>query len=185
MNFIDGLDGLAGGIAAIAGSVLVISSWRNGFMAPTMLAAAVVGVCIGFLPYNFPPARLFMGDAGATLLGFSLGASALTGAGKNVAFVSLLIPMLALGVPLLDVAGAVIRRSYRGTSIFAADHEHVHHFLMSIGVGERKTLVLLYAATAVLGAIGLLLSSGPRAVALLVFVLAVLCVLLLIRRHTA
>jgi UDP-GlcNAc:undecaprenyl-phosphate/decaprenyl-phosphate GlcNAc-1-phosphate transferase len=183
MNMIDGLDGLAAGLAAIAGSVLAVASWRNGFVLPTVLAAAVVGICLGFLPYNFPPARVFMGDAGATLLGFSLGASALTGAGKNVAVVSMLIPLLALAIPLLDVVGAVARRSYRGRSIFEADQQHVHHVLLSAGISERRTLVLLYGVAAVLGMGALFLSGAPRSVALLLVVVSTLFLSLLLKRR--
>jgi len=183
LNLIDGIDGLAAGIAAIAGTALFISAWRSGLMGPAMLAAATVGVCAGFIPYNFPPAKVFMGDAGATLLGFTLGASALTGGGKNVAFISLLIPILALAVPLLDVVGAVVRRSSRGTSIFEADQRHVHHFLLSLGLGQRRTLFLLYLTTAVLGAIGLTLAGGPRTAAWLIGVLLALGVLLVLRRR--
>jgi len=183
MNLIDGIDGLAAGIAAIAGTVLFISAWRNGLMGPAMLAAVAVGVCAGFLPHNFPPAKIFMGDAGATLLGFTLGASALTGGGKNVAFISLLIPILALAVPLLDVVGAVVRRSSRGASIFEADQRHVHHFLLSLGIGQRRTLFLLYLTTAVLGAIGLTLSGGPRTAAWLIGVLLGLGVLLVLKKR--
>ena len=183
MNLIDGIDGLAAGIAAIAGTVLLVSAWRNGLMGPAMLAAATVGVCAGFMPYNLPPARIFMGDAGATLLGFALGASAMTGGGKNVAFISLLIPILALGVPLLDTASAVVRRSSRGISVFEADQRHIHHVLLARGVSPRRTLLVLYLATAVLGAIGLLLAGGPRSAAWLIGVLLGLGVLLALGRR--
>jgi UDP-GlcNAc:undecaprenyl-phosphate GlcNAc-1-phosphate transferase len=183
MNLIDGMDGLAAGVGAIAGTALFVSAWMNGLMGPAMLAATTVGICAGFLPYNFPPARIFMGDAGATLLGFTLGASALTGGGKNVAFMTLLIPILALGVPLLDVAGAVVRRSTHGASIFEADQQHIHHFLLSLGLGPRLTVLLLYLVTGILGATGLILTGGPRTAAWLVVVLFALCVMLAVRRR--
>jgi len=183
MNLIDGTDGLAAGIAAIAGTVLMVSAWRNGLRGPTMLAAVTVGVCAGFLPYNFPPARIFMGDAGATLLGFTLGASSLTGAGKNVGFMSLLIPILALAVPLFDVVSAVVRRTSRGESVFEADRRHIHHLLLGLGLGPRRTLVLLYLLTAVLGAIGLSLAGGPRTAALLIAVLVGLGALFVLGRR--
>jgi UDP-GlcNAc:undecaprenyl-phosphate GlcNAc-1-phosphate transferase len=170
LNLIDGTDGLAAGIAAIAGTVLLVSAWKNGLMGPAMLAAVTVGVCVGFLPYNLPPARVFMGDAGATLLGFTLGASSYTGGGKNVGFMSLLIPILVLAVPLFDVVGAVVRRSSHGDSIFEADQRHIHHVLLAIGLGPRRTLILLYSVTAVLGATGLVFAGGPRDAVLLVAV---------------
>jgi UDP-GlcNAc:undecaprenyl-phosphate/decaprenyl-phosphate GlcNAc-1-phosphate transferase len=183
MNLIDGTDGLAAGIAAIAGTVLLVSAWRNGLMGPAMLAAVTVGVCAGFIPHNFPPARIFMGDAGATLLGFTLGASAMTGGGKNVGVMSLLIPILALAVPLFDVASAVVRRSSRGNSVFEADQQHVHHVLLSLGLSPRRTLLLLYSITAVLGAVGLTLVGGPRTAALLIAVLVGLGALFVLSRR--
>jgi len=183
MNLIDGTDGLAAGIAAIAGTVLLVSAWRNGLMGPAMLAAVTVGVCAGFIPYNFPPARIFMGDAGATLLGFTLGASALTGGGKNVGLMSLLIPILALAVPLFDVVSAVVRRSSHGNSVFEADRQHIHHVLLSLGLSPRRTLLLLYSITAALGAVGLTLVGGPRTAALLIAVLVGLGALFVLSRR--
>jgi len=185
LNLIDGTDGLAAGIAAIAGTVLLVSAWKNGLMGPAMLAAVTVGVCVGFLPYNLPPARIFMGDAGATLLGFTLGASSYTGGGKNVGFMSLLIPILVLAVPLSDVVGAIVRRSSRGDSIFEADQRHIHHVLLATGLGPRRTLILLYSVTAVLGATGLVLAGGPRNVVLLVAVSVGLGALFLMRSRGA
>lgn len=180
LNFIDGLDGLATGIAAIAGTVLLISALRVSAVAPAALASGLVGICLGFLPYNFPPARIFMGDAGATLLGFVLGVMSLVGAGKNVALVSLLVPILALGIPLLDTLGAVLRRSYRGISIFEADREHVHHRLLSFGLGYRRTVVLLYLVSALLGGLALFLATGPRISAVFIAMLGLACLLLLL-----
>lgn len=180
MNFIDGLDGLAAGIAAIAGLVFLISAYRTGLVVTAALAAALVGVCAGFLPYNFPPARIFMGDSGSTMLGFVLGAISLVGAGKNVALVSLLVPLLALGVPIYDTISAVIRRTYRGNSVFEADREHIHHVLLSLGLGYRRTVALLYLLSALLGGVGLFLSTGPRVSALFVGVLVMACFVLVI-----
>lgn len=178
MNFIDGLDGLAAGIAAIAGLVFLVASFRAGLVVTVALSAAVVGVCIGFLPYNFPPARIFMGDSGSTTLGFLLGVISLVGAGKNVGLVSLLVPILALSVPILDAIGAVVRRTYRGRSIFEADRRHVHHLLLSLRLGYRRTVVLLYLVSALLGSVALLLATGPRASALFIAVLGLVCFLL-------
>jgi len=181
LNFIDGLDGLAAGVAAIAGVALLISAYGAGFVAPVALAAALVGVCAGFLPYNFPPARIFMGDSGATLLGYVLGVMALVGAGKNVALVSLLLPLLVLGVPIADALVAIARRTYHGRRIFEADREHVHHRLLSLGLGYRRTVLMLYAVTALLGGLGLFLATGPRVSVVYVVVLAAVCALLFFR----
>ncbi len=178
INFIDGLDGLAAGIAAIAGVVFMIASFRAGFVVTMALSASLVGACLGFLPYNFPPARIFMGDSGSTVLGFVLGVIALVGAGKNVALVSLLVPFIALGIPILDTIGAIIRRTYRGRSIFEADRRHIHHRLLSLGLGYRRTVVLLYLVSALLGGIALLLATGPRMSALFIVTLVAACFLL-------
>lgn len=182
MNFIDGIDGLAAGIGAIAGSVMVISVMPSGNVPAVALAAGVAGICVGFLPWNFPPARIFMGDTGATLIGFTLGAVALVGAGKNVALVSLLVPMLALAVPILDAIRVVLHRSWRGVRIFEADREHIHHFLLSLGLGERRTLLLLYLVTALSGGVALFLAAAPRFVFLFIGLLALGCFALLFRR---
>lgn len=183
MNLIDGLDGLAAGIGAISASVLFVSAIGTGYVIPAILAAAIAGVCLGFLPYNFPPARVFMGDAGAMTIGFALGAASMTGAGKNVAFISLLVPMLALVVPISDVLGAVVRRSARRTSIVAADRSHLHHYLVSLGLGPRRTVLLLYVATALFGVIGLYLSAGSRVPAVVLLLLCAAGAVLLFGRR--
>lgn len=182
MNFIDGIDGLAAGIGAIAGTVLMLSLIRIGNVPAAALAAAIVGACAGFLPWNFPPARVFMGDSGATLIGFALGAVALVGAGKNVALVSLLVPMLALAVPIFDAVRVILRRSWRGARIYEADREHIHHFLLSLGLGERRTLLLLYLVTILFGCVALFLANAPRWVFAFIGLLALGCFGLLFRR---
>jgi len=184
MNFIDGLDGLAVGVAAIAGSVMLISSVRVEFVVTTALASALVGACLGFLPYNFHPARVFMGDSGSTTLGFILGVLALVGAGKNIALVSLLLPILALGLPLVDTLVAVVRRTYRGRSIFKADREHIHHVLLSLGLGHRRTVVLMYLIAILLGGLGLFLATGPRLSVVFVVILGLASFLLLFERRS-
>jgi len=183
LNFIDGMDGLAAGIAAIAGLVFLVSSFRAGLVVTVALSAALVGACLGFLPYNFPPARVFMGDAGATALGFLLGVIALVGAGKNVAFISLLVPFLALSIPIADALGAVVRRTWRGRSIFEADRRHVHHRLLSFGLGDRKTVLLMYLVSALFGGMALFLSTGPRVSAVFVAVMGLACGLLFFSRR--
>jgi UDP-GlcNAc:undecaprenyl-phosphate GlcNAc-1-phosphate transferase len=183
MNLIDGLDGLAAGVGAVSAAVLFVSSIRTGYVIPAILAAAIAGVCLGFLPFNFPPARIFMGDSGAMVIGFALGAASMTGAGKNVAFISLLVPILALAIPISDVIGAVVRRSARGRNIFAADREHLHHYLLALGLGPTRTVLLLYVATALLGVVGLYLSAGSRIPAVALLLLGGAGMLLVFRRR--
>jgi len=117
-----------------------------------------------------------MGDSGATLIGFSLGAVSLVGAGKNVALVSMIVPMLALAVPILDAIRVLLHRSWRRTGLFTADRAHVHHILLSSRLGARGTVLLLCLFSAMLGGIALLLSHAPR----LVFVVPGLLVLVFV-----
>jgi UDP-GlcNAc:undecaprenyl-phosphate GlcNAc-1-phosphate transferase len=182
MNFIDGIDGLAAGIGAIAGTVLMVAVLPTGNVPAAALAAVVAGACAGFLFYNFPPARVFMGDSGATLVGFTLGAVALVGAGKNVAFASLMVPMLALAVPIVDAVRVLLHRSWRGRGLFEADRGHVHHLLLSLGLGERRTLLLLYLVTALAGGVALFLARAPRISFVFIGLLTLACAALLLWR---
>jgi len=167
VNLIDGLDGLAGGIVAIASGtffVYAIQLSADGLLFDSnpgaLLAVLTAGVCIGFLPFNFHPARTFMGDGGALLLGLMLAASTAAVGGRLDQAVSgqvffffapLIIPLLLLGVPLLDLVLAVLRRATRkGVSISAADKEHLHHRLMRLGHGHRRTVLILWGWTALL-----------------------------------
>lgn len=171
VNLVDGLDGLAAGIVAIAASaffVYVYELERIG-SSPTsarIIAIAIVGACLGFLRFNFNPARIFMGDSGSMLLGLVLGAATVIGIGSApsgtnegsafLAYAPLLIPLSVVALPLVDALLAVIRRARRRRSVFHADKEHLHHRLMDLGHGHRKAVVVMYiwsalAAGAVLG----------------------------------
>jgi UDP-GlcNAc:undecaprenyl-phosphate/decaprenyl-phosphate GlcNAc-1-phosphate transferase len=166
VNLIDGLDGLAAGIVAIGAGSFFLYGWQlheAGVIDPTnlgpLLAAVTVGICVGFLPFNFNPASIFMGDSGALLLGLLLAASTVAVGGQSddpfsgqawFFFAPLVIPLFILGVPLIDTVFAVIRRATRRTGVATADKEHLHHRLMDLGHGHRRTVVLLWAWTAVL-----------------------------------
>jgi UDP-GlcNAc:undecaprenyl-phosphate GlcNAc-1-phosphate transferase len=166
VNLIDGLDGLAAGIVAIGAGAFFLYGWRlleEGVIDPSnigpLLAVTTVGICIGFLPFNFNPASIFMGDSGALLLGLLLSASTVAVGGQSddpfsgqawFFFAPLVIPLFILGVPLFDTVLAVIRRATRRTGVATADKEHLHHRLMDLGHGHRRTVVLLWAWTAVL-----------------------------------
>ena len=178
MNLIDGVDGLAVGIAAIAGGTLLIASFLHGDVATAILNAALVGATLGFLPYNFNPARIFLGDTGSMLLGYLLGALSVLGTYKSYTALSLLIPLAALGVPVADTALAIARRWRSRQPIFQADTGHVHHVLLRHGLSQRQTVGVLYLVTAVLGAGALVLSGIHRfdLMALLGVLLAVLVV---------
>jgi UDP-GlcNAc:undecaprenyl-phosphate GlcNAc-1-phosphate transferase len=159
MNLIDGIDGLASGIAAIACGTVLVASYQRGDTATAMLAAAFIGSTLGFLPYNYHPARIFLGDTGSMLLGYLLGGFSVLGAYKSYTALSLLVPLAALGVPVLDTALAITRRWRTHRPIFQADTEHLHHRLLQRGLSQRQTAVVLYLVTGILG-VGALLFIG-------------------------
>jgi UDP-GlcNAc:undecaprenyl-phosphate GlcNAc-1-phosphate transferase len=167
VNLIDGLDGLATGIVAIASGALAIYGLRLVFLGylpadnlGPLIAVVAFGVCIGFLPHNLHPARVFMGDAGALFLGLLLAASTMLIGGRTpdvsgqtyFFFAPLFIPVFILGVPIADMAFAFIRRTARGTGFHTPDKDHVHHRLLRLGHGPRRTVAILWAWTAVLSA---------------------------------
>ena len=144
VNLIDGLDGLAAGITAIAAvSLLVLAEETNQELA-AVLAAALVGACIGFLRYNFNPASIFMGDSGALFLGFCLACISLLGVMKSVAAVTLVVPLLILGVPVFDTFSAIVRRRRGGRPFHEADKGHIHHRLLGRGFSQRQTVLIIY-----------------------------------------
>lgn len=162
VNLIDGLDGLAAGICAIAGISLFTTGFRFGSGLSSLLAVGVVGSALGFLKHNFYPAKIFMGDTGSMFLGFCLAAISLVGAGKSVALVALLVPVAALGLPILDALLAVVRRTKRKVSIFQADKEHIHHRLLSLGLSHSGVVLLLYGVSVLFGALAIGLSTADR-----------------------
>ncbi len=144
MNFLDGVDGLASGLAAISAITLFFIALLKGQTEMAVLAIALVGSALGFLRHNFHPARIFMGDAGATFLGFVLAAIAIDGAFKSATLVSILVPVLALGVPILDAIWVVIRRFRENRPIYIADKGHTFHLLMKSGLTQTQTVTFLY-----------------------------------------
>jgi UDP-GlcNAc:undecaprenyl-phosphate/decaprenyl-phosphate GlcNAc-1-phosphate transferase len=159
INLVDGLDGLAAGMVAIAAGAFFVYMVRGGDTSDSASVAALlsvitVGVCIGFLPWNFHPAKIFMGDTGSMLLGMLVAIATIAGVGRNpvppssgdvaVIAVPFLVPLLVLGIPILDVLLAIVRRTRRGLGIAHADKEHIYHRLMDIGHGHRQTVMLMY-----------------------------------------
>jgi UDP-GlcNAc:undecaprenyl-phosphate GlcNAc-1-phosphate transferase len=175
INLIDGLDGLAAGITGIAAvSFLVLAVEMNEVVAAA-LAAALIGTCIGFLRYNFHPASIFMGDSGAMFLGFALATMSLHGVMKSVAAITLVVPLLVIGVPLFDTASAIVRRARHGRPIQEADDGHIHHRLLLRGFNQRQTVLIIYIWSAALAVGGYSMRFVPTLYKLLVFlVLAVL-----------
>jgi UDP-GlcNAc:undecaprenyl-phosphate GlcNAc-1-phosphate transferase len=197
VNLIDGLDGLAAGTVAIAAGAFYVYSGelqRAGLIDESnigpLVALVTLGICLGFLPHNFHPARIFMGDGGALLLGLLMASATMTVGGRVADqfsgqvyffFAPIVIPFLILGVPLVDVALAVIRRAYRREGIATADKDHLHHRLLRMGHGHRRTVALLWGWTALLSCVALaptltgngdtLLPFGLLGVAFLLFLL--------------
>ena len=200
VNFVDGLDGLAAGIVAISAAAFFGFSYllavENGFSragAPSLVTAIVIGTCIGFLPYNLHPARIFMGDSGSMFLGLVLAAAAITLMGQidaNAVFsenigpaaLPLLLPFAVLAIPLIDFSWAVIRRVRRGKSPFAPDKEHLHHKLMSWGNSQERTTIILYLMTATL-AIPAMLSAFIPLWSALAFGVALLFLTILVTKR--
>src|SRR6478752_1956976 len=145
VNFLDGLDGLAAGVCAISGATFCVIELSLGRIGAATLAAIVCGACLGFLRHNFYPARIFMGDSGALLLGYTLGAIAVQGLLKTAALATLVLPLLVLAVPVLDTSFVVAKRLKNRQPIYVADARHLHHRFMRLGFSQRRAVVYLWA----------------------------------------
>ncbi|HET7855869.1 MAG TPA: MraY family glycosyltransferase [Gaiellaceae bacterium] len=155
VNFLDGMDGLAAGICAIAGSTFAIIALSLGKPQAAILSAIVAGACFGFLHHNFYPARIFMGDSGAMLLGFTLATLSIQGLLKTAATVALFFPLLVLAVPIIDTAFVIAKRLKYRRPLYAADRTHLHHRFVNIGFSQRRAAVYMYAWCATLAAAAL------------------------------
>ncbi len=156
INLIDGLDGLAAGICLFASITLLSLCFSTGSLMLIIGFSALAGSCLGFLRYNFNPASIFMGDSGSYLLGYILAALTIQGAMKSQATVALLIPVIALGVPLFDTLLAPIRRFVLGKQMFQPDQSHIHHTLLKHGYSQKHVVVMIYGITAFLGVVALI-----------------------------
>jgi UDP-GlcNAc:undecaprenyl-phosphate GlcNAc-1-phosphate transferase len=145
VNFLDGLDGLAAGVAAIAGSTFAVIALSLGKPNAAILSAIVFGACVGFLRHNFYPARIFMGDSGALLLGFVLAAVAVQGLLKTAATVALFFPLLVLAVPIVDTTFVVLRRLKHGEPVFEGDQAHLHHRFVRRGFSQSRATLTIWA----------------------------------------
>lgn len=160
INLIDGLDGLASGVASIAATTLLFTAAIKGYDFIVLQCAIIAGACLGFLPFNFNPAKIFMGDAGALLLGYMLAVTSVLGMIKSIAAVTLIIPIFALGIPIFDTAFAIIRRYINKKPIMEADRDHMHHKLMSKGLNQRQTVLVMYFISMILGIIAVVISDA-------------------------
>ncbi|NLM87164.1 MAG: undecaprenyl/decaprenyl-phosphate alpha-N-acetylglucosaminyl 1-phosphate transferase [Syntrophomonadaceae bacterium] len=173
INLIDGLDGLAGGVSAIAAATMGIVSLLHGQTAVAITAFILVAAIAGFLPYNFHPARTFMGDGGSNFLGFVLACLAIMGTAKSAALISLFVPIVILGIPIFDTFFAIIRRIYKRAPIFMPDKDHLHHRLMALGMSHRRSVLIIYGISAFFGGVAVTLSfiTSPKASLLLALLL--------------
>lgn len=158
VNLIDGLDGLASGVAAISSLCLAYTAYIHGSYLPALGMLALAGAALGFLPYNFHPAKIFMGDGGSLFLGFMLATLSIVGPMKSATIMAVIVPVLVLGVPIFDTAFAILRRLINHRPIMEADKGHLHHRLMASGMGQRRTVLTLYGISGVMGVAAVLFS---------------------------
>lgn len=157
INLIDGLDGLAGGITVISAATIMIFAYSNGVIDAVLFCVILIAVCIGFLTRNIYPATIFMGDSGSLVLGLSLGIISLFAVARSALVLSLAVPILAAGVPIIDTLFAIIRRKRQHKRIDEADKGHIHHQLMRAGFSQAKTVAIMWGWTAVLSICALLI----------------------------
>jgi len=164
INLIDGIDGLAAGICAIAAVTMLLLARGASQTTAVIFAALVIGACLGFLRYNFHPASIFMGDEGALMLGFFLGVISMMGVMKTTAAIALAVPLLIVAVPIFDTASAIVRRLRHGEAVQQADREHIHHRLLGRGFSQRKTVLIIYLWSILLGVGAYAVSYTPSAI---------------------
>jgi len=178
VNLIDGLDGLANGVSAISATTVLIIALMGNQAQVALVMAALVGACVGFMPYNTNPAKMFMGDTGATFLGYILATMSIQGLFKFYAVISFAVPFLILGLPIFDTAFAFIRRIAHGQSPMHADRSHIHHRLIDMGLNQKQAVASLYVISAILGLSAVVLTTGGEQKAMLFF--AAMCIVAIV-----
>ncbi len=173
VNLIDGMDGLSSGVSAIAALSTAVVCISQGEFVAAALAGVLAVSALGFLPWNFNPAKTFMGDCGALFLGFILGALALMGLSKGATVISVFIPFMILGVPVFDTFCAIIRRIFLRKPIFEADKMHLHQTLLSLGLTQRQTVLAIYVLALVMGVCAVLMAVLATAQAAIVLIATV------------
>jgi UDP-GlcNAc:undecaprenyl-phosphate GlcNAc-1-phosphate transferase len=177
VNLIDGLDGLAVGVSAISSLTLLVIALLLTQPEVAVIMAALAGACVGFMPYNLNPAKMFMGDTGATFLGYVLACVSILGLFKFYTIISFAVPFLVLGLPIFDTVMAVVRRLSSGHSPIAPDRSHVHHRLIDMGFSQKQSVAILYTLSAILGLAAVLLTTSGEIKAMY-FLLAVIVAVL-------
>lgn len=171
VNFMDGLDGLATGISSIASLCMMFIAIIYGDPISVLLTAALAGACLGFLPHNFSPASIFMGDTGSTFLGFTLAVISAEGLLKSYTAITWVIPIIILGLPIFDTSFAIIRRLANGKSPMEADRGHLHHRLVDKGYSHRRAVLTLYVVASGFGIAGILMALNDMSLALVIIAL--------------
>lgn len=177
VNLIDGLDGLAAGVATIASLSLAAVAYLNGMPEVTMMLLILAGSSMGFLPYNSHPARIFMGDTGSLFIGFVLAVISIEGVLKSATTIAVAIPVMALGVPIVDTTCAIIRRLLNKRPIMEADKGHLHHRLLEQGYSHRQTVWILYGMSLFLGLGAIFISDADRIPSIIVLFMVVAVVM--------
>lgn len=175
VNLIDGLDGLAAGVTGIAALSLMVLCIMTGTTTAVVLTAALAGACLGFLPRNFNPAEIFMGDTGSTFLGFVLAVTSILGVFKGYALLALVVSIFCIGLPIFDTIFAMLRRMAKHQPIMQADRGHLHHKLIDHGFSQKKAVLIMYAISIFLGLLAIFIAVKDSRI----FVVALLTVVVL------
>lgn len=175
INLIDGLDGLASGITIISSITIIIFACSQGRMDVLIIGAALIGACLAFMKYNWYPAKMFMGDAGALVLGLMLGILSVVGIARSTLFTSLLVPILSAGIPILDTLLSIIRRKIAHVPIMSADKGHIHHRLLNTGYSHKKVVIIMLLWTVLLSVVSIVItvSIGWIRIAVSIFVVVI------------
>ena len=173
VNLIDGLDGLAAGVSAIASFSMFLIALMRGDYVIAVMCAALVGACSGFLPYNFSPASIFMGDTGSTFLGFVMASLSVLGLFKVHTIIAFAVPFIAFGIPIFDTSFAIFRRLREHRPIMSPDRGHLHHRLVDMGFSHKQAVLIIYAICVILGAVAVL-SFKSKLLAIIIAVLGVI-----------
>jgi len=180
INLIDGLDGLAAGVALIASISIGYTAYIHGMYAVTLSMLALAGASLGFLPFNFHPAKIFMGDSGSLYIGFTLATISIIGPVKSATIVATIVPVLVLGLPIFDVFFAILRRLINKKPIMVADKAHLHHRLIASGMSVTRAVFMLYGISAIMGIAAIVFSRDLFFESVGLFIVAILFILILI-----
>lgn len=174
INLLDGLDGLATGVTTIALSSIFVMGIIDTQVIVVYLCAVLIGANLGFLPHNFYPAKIYMGDTGSNFLGYMIAVLSIVGLFKEVAFFSFIIPVIVLAVPIFDTLTAIVRRAYNKENIMMADNKHLHYQLIEAGYSHRKTVLVIYAFSALFGILAILFSFSTTLISLIITVVVII-----------